>query len=141
GLPQRLAIVGVDLRAALDRFRRRLADQFDPRFVDQILGEGTLLRCRGQVAVGGEFDVGESQEALALVDEVAEPNRRRQRQPPDRAEQRAVDLHQELALDERKWFEGACRFDSHPIYMWRGSKSLRRRGFGLSGRLRPWLRL
>src|SRR6266702_4621385 len=135
GLPERLAIVRVDLRTALDRLRRRLADQLDAGLVDQILGERTLLWCRGHVAIGREFDIGQSQKSLALVDKVAEPNRRGQRQAPDGSEQGAIDLHEELAVGKRERFKWACRLDSHPIYMWRGAKSLRRRGFGLSARL------
>src|SRR6266516_7595188 len=136
GLPERRAIVRVDLRTALDRLRGRLADQLDARLVDQIFGELTLLWCRGHVAICREFDSGQSQKSLALVDKVAESDRRGQRQAPDGAEQGAIDLDQELAVGKRERFKWACRLDSHPIYKWRGAKSLRRRGFGLSARLR-----
>src|SRR6266702_2418113 len=51
------------------------------------------------------------------------------RTAPDRAAQGAIDRHQELAVGKRERLKWACRLDSHPISMWRGAKSLRRRGF------------
>src|SRR5207247_9103355 len=65
-LPQRLAIVRVDLRTALDRLRGRLADQLAAGLADQILAERTLLWCRGYVTLGREFHPGPSQASRAL---------------------------------------------------------------------------
>src|SRR5712691_6691617 len=135
GLPERLAVFPGDLRTTFDRLRRRLADQLDPRLIDQILRHRTRLGRRRHFAIGRELDVGQAQEALSLVDKVAESNRRGESQPTDRAEQGAVDLDQEFALSNRERFNWACRLQFHPIYMWRRARSLRRRSSGLYPRL------
>src|SRR3979411_461529 len=120
-LPERAAVVFVDLRAAFDRFRGWLADQFDPGLVDQVFRHRALLGRRGHRALGREFDARQPEEALSLVDEVAESNGRRQSQPPDRSEERAVDLDQEFAVGKDDWLKGACRIDSHTyVYGARG---------------------